>query len=159
MAYACCMLDKQDYTCTRTHGRTNTQENYVILIAFLRQRRFRELASILRYTCIGCFVHLNTDKQFRSIAYVVQEWEMICIYFLFNLSLDCIYYVTTQLQPLALPVVQKSPRYRRVNPRYGMREMTERKLNVTAYKKRTDFLSLTCFCVQKLCTFSDVTSV
>ena len=35
---------------------TNTHSEYVILIAFPLQQRLHERASLLRYTCIGCFV-------------------------------------------------------------------------------------------------------
>ena len=45
------------YARTRMHLPTNTQK-YVLLIAFPRQQRFRERASMLRYTYIACLVGL-----------------------------------------------------------------------------------------------------
>jgi hypothetical protein len=64
-AHARCVLDKQGYTrastCqrpwphARTHLRTQTQ-NFVILIAFPRQKCFRKRASVLHYTYIFCCV-------------------------------------------------------------------------------------------------------
>ena len=44
-------------TRTRTHTRT---QNYVILIAVPRQLRFRERASVLRYTYIACLLVITS---------------------------------------------------------------------------------------------------
>jgi type II secretory pathway component PulM len=47
MARAHCMLNKEEYTRTG---------KYLILIAFLQQKWFRERSVILRYACIACLV-------------------------------------------------------------------------------------------------------
>ena len=55
MAHARCMLNKQGYTRLGTHT-----HRYIILIAFAQQQWFREGASVLRYTYIGCIVTYNS---------------------------------------------------------------------------------------------------
>jgi hypothetical protein len=40
----------------RANKATDTHSEYIIRIAFLRQKRISEGACVLRYTCIACFV-------------------------------------------------------------------------------------------------------
>ena len=51
---------------TRKHAHT---DQYVILIAFPQQIRFRERASMLRYTCIACLVSI-TSTFVRAITWI-----------------------------------------------------------------------------------------
>ena len=45
------------------HGRTDTHtQKYVILITFPLQQKFRERASMFRYTYIACLVHVTVTK-------------------------------------------------------------------------------------------------
>jgi hypothetical protein len=44
------------HACTRKHAHT---DQYVILTTFPQQQRFRERASVLRYTYIACLVELS----------------------------------------------------------------------------------------------------
>jgi hypothetical protein len=53
------------HTEARTHPHTHKcTQKYIILIAFPRQQRFRESASMLRYTYIAClFINQNQQQQ------------------------------------------------------------------------------------------------
>jgi hypothetical protein len=52
--YACACPRVHVPSCTHKHAHT---DQYVILIAFPQQQRFRERASMLRYTYIACLVY------------------------------------------------------------------------------------------------------
>jgi hypothetical protein len=50
------IIRRMRFACWITKA-TDTHSEYVILIAFLRQRWFRESASMLRYGYIACLVY------------------------------------------------------------------------------------------------------
>ena len=47
---------------------TDKRSEYVMLIAFPRQKWLHELASMLRDTCIACFVYLHAETPFRFFS-------------------------------------------------------------------------------------------
>jgi len=52
---------------------TDTQSEYVILIAFQLQQWLNESPSMLRYTCIGCLVFIENLVPYKTEIYSVDR--------------------------------------------------------------------------------------
>jgi hypothetical protein len=61
---------------THTHTQTHTLSEYVLLIAFPRQQRLRERASLLPYTHIACLVkYWYSSRRFSRPGVVLASWR------------------------------------------------------------------------------------
>jgi hypothetical protein len=71
--YACMRMHTPTRPGTHMHARTRKHahtDQYVILIAFPQQQWFRERASMLRYTYIGCIVVFYRSVQMKRKLYL-----------------------------------------------------------------------------------------
>jgi hypothetical protein len=61
------IIGRMSFACRITKA-TDTHSEFLMLITFSRQHLLRERASMLRYTCIACLVHLSMWRYIESGA-------------------------------------------------------------------------------------------